>query len=144
VKRCLFLLLALAACKGKGRSTDTYSSSIPDEKTKVKFLDDYAMGPTTPEKTEFHVVYHDNSGGLIPGSDDYVISAAVKVPKDDVSKWAGGCSAGLVQDLDWVADLKLSTDWKPAEKPDTYHCMGGEERLIFVKDGVIYRHLVSR
>ena len=141
--RIVWVVLALAACKSNGRSTDTRSDALPDEKSRVKFLDDYAMGPTAPEEARFHVVYHDNSGGLVPGGDDYQIAAAVKVPRDAVSKWADGCTPAPAQDLDWVADLKLGSEWRGSAKPDTYRCMAGEERLIFVKDGIIYRHLVS-
>ena len=136
---------ALAECKSGTRSTDTRSSQLTDPKLKVKFLDEYAMGPTTPLQAEFHVVYHDNSGGLVPGSDDYEITAAIRVPPDAVPKWADGCErARLDARPQWAKDLVGDKkEWLATAAPDTFRC-GHEERIIHVKDGIIFRRLSSQ
>ena len=136
------VLLAVAGCKGNGKSTDTRSSMLKDPALKVKFLDEYAMGPTTPLAAEFHIVYHDNSGGLIPGSDDYEIIAAVKVKPDDVSRWSEGCESIRTDPRpSWAKELVEGLpEFATHSPPDTVRC-GREERLIHVKDAVIFRHL---
>ena len=143
--RLAWVLLLLTACKDNGRSTDTRSSTLENARLRVKFLDEYAMGPTTPLDAEFHLVYHDNSGGIIPGSDDYDIRAVVKVPPDAVSKWADGCQGARIEARpQWAKDLVGDRkEWQATAAPDTLRC-GREERIIFVHDGIIFRHLVSQ
>ncbi len=139
----LVVLLALAACHS--RSVDLSSKGVKEESLKVKLLDEYAMGPTTPLEAEFHIVYRDNSSGLVPGSDDYDITAAVKVPPEVVPRWADGCErARLEARPQWTKDLVGDAkEWRGSEAPDTFRC-GHEERIVHVKEGIIFRHLVSR
>lgn len=141
--RWLALIVFLSACDEKTRSTDTRSKSIAKASARVAFLCDYLMCPSTPEDAAFHVVYRDNSHGLVPGSDDAVIHAVVKVKAEDVARWSMGCERTRVEARPpWLDDVLAGTGWAPKTLPDTLRC-GREERVVHVKEGLIIRSLVA-
>ena len=142
--RQLALLLLVLGCRGNGRSTDTRSSALTDPVLKVKFLDEYAQGPTMPLAAEFHIVYHDNSGGLLAGPDDYDIAAVIRVRVDDVPRWSTGCiGARLEARPKWASELVDGVPgWEVKTPPDIVRC-GREVRIIHVKEGVIFRHIAT-
>ena len=137
-------LLLLQGCKSGSRTTDTYSRKIKSKELKLAFLKDYLGSPTEPQDVEFHVVVHDNSGGLLAGPSDSDIQAAVKVKPDHVAKWAEGCTGARLEVRPaWVDGLISGKDgWDVSSQPDTYRC-GREERVIHVHEGVIFRHLTT-
>src|SRR5207302_748797 len=88
-RAALALCLLVAGCKeDRGRSTDTRSANIQSKELKLAFLKDYVGGPTPPLDAEFHLVFHDNSGGLLAGPSDYEYQLVIRVKPDDVFKWA--------------------------------------------------------
>ena len=100
--------------------------------------------PSEVLDTEFHLVLHDNSGGLLSGPSDADFKVAVKVKPDHVVKWAEHCTAARLDVRPaWVDPmLKGKSGWDVSSQPDTYRC-GREERVIHVKEGVIFRRLVT-
>lgn len=137
-----FFVLWVGCKTSSSRTTDTYSESISSRALKVRFLKDYLGGPTEPEDVEFHIVFHDNAGGCVPGSDDYDLQVVEKVRPDEVAKWADGCvRTRLEARPSWVAPMLTGKKgWEVKEQPDTFRC-GREERVIHVHEGVIYRRL---
>jgi hypothetical protein len=124
------------------RTTDTYSRSLESKSLKLKFLSDYLGSPTEPLDAEYHLVFHDNAQGCVPGSDDYDLQAVVKVRPEDVPAWALGCVRRRLEATpDWVAPLvKGKKGFEVSAQPDSFRC-GPEERVIHVHEGVIYRRV---
>ena len=139
--------LASSGCKcARGdRSTDTWSNDLAGPLHRLAFLKDYAQGPTEPLDAEFHIVFHDNSGGLFAGPSDYEMNVAVKVRPDDVARWAEGCTAARLDPKpSWIEKvLAGKPGWDVSAVPDTVRC-GREERIIFVKEAIIFRHLAAQ
>jgi hypothetical protein len=137
-------LVGLLGCKSENKSIDTRSSGIKSRELRIAFLKDYLSSPTEPLDVEFHLVLHDNSGGLISGPNDFDFRVAVKVTADAVARWAMGCEAARLDVRpEWVeAMLKGKKGWEVSSQPDTYRC-GREQRVIHVHEGVIFRHVVS-
>jgi hypothetical protein len=140
----LVALLLGMGCKSGTRTTDTRSSSITSKELKLAFLKDYMGSPTAVEDVEFHIVVHDNSGGMLSGPSDSDLRAAVRVKPDHVAKWAESCEAARLEVRpSWVDPmLKGKTGWEVKSQPDTYRC-GREERVIHVREGVIFRRIAT-
>jgi hypothetical protein len=139
--KCLLgaVLAVACACTEKNRSTDTLSSTLPDAKARAAFLCSYALCASPVQDAVFHVVYQDNSGGLISGPDDAEIHAVLKVAKDDVEQWARGCvEARVAARPEWLGPLVKGTRLSPTSAPDGYRC-GAETRALHVKEGLIVR-----
>jgi hypothetical protein len=94
----ILLLVALAACGTSGTkdvtsaslTTDTRSAQLATDAEKIAFLHRYITLYSAVEATEFHIVYHDNAGGAVPGPSDWDMRVAVKVAPADVSTWTDG------------------------------------------------------
>lgn len=139
------LLLALAGCPPtKDRSTNTHSTSISTAAERATFLCAYALCASRVKDAAFHVVFHDNSGGLLAGPDDAEIRAVVSVAPDDLEKWSRGCTEARVEARpEWLEALVAGTSMRPKTAPDGYRC-GAELRGIHVKDGLVVRHLSTQ
>ncbi|MBE2252461.1 MAG: hypothetical protein IAE78_23210 [Myxococcus sp.] len=140
--RALLLSVALlSACTEKSRSTDTRSTTLATAKQRASFLCAYALCASPVRDAAFHVVFHDNAGGLLAGPDDADIRAVVSVDKDDLEKWTRSCTPARVEARpEWLAEIARGTSLLPRSAPDGYRC-GSELRAIHVKDGLIVRHV---
>ena len=136
--------LLLLDCKSGTRTTDTKSRSIKSKDLKLAFLKDYMGSPTPLQDAEFHIVVHDNSGGMLAGPSDSDFQVAVKIKPDQVPKWTEGCEATRLDVRPaWVDPILSGKDgWNVSAQPDTYKC-GREERVIHVHEGVIFRRIVT-
>lgn len=136
--------LACLGCTEKSRSTDTRSTSFATAKERAAFLCAYALCASPVKDAAFHVVFHDNSRGFVPGPDDYDIEAVLAVEKDDLEKWTRGCTPASVDGRPpWFSEITAGTRFTLTTAPDGYRC-GTEVRAIHVKDGVVVRSLSSR
>jgi len=135
--RVLVVALLLAGCAEKSRTTDTRSTSLPTAKERVAFFCDYVLCPTRPDDAAFHLVYQDNSRGLVPGPDDATIHAVLKVPVADIAQWSKSCVPGGADARPpWLAEVLKGTGWVPKTAPDFVRC-GNQLRVIHVKDGLV-------
>jgi hypothetical protein len=131
----------LSACTEKSRSTDTKSTSLSTAKERAAFLCAYALCASPVKDAAFHVVFHDNSGGLLAGPDDSDIRAVVSVEKDDLEKWTRSCTPARVEARpEWLSEIAKGTTLLPKSAPDGYRC-GAELRAIHVKDGLVVRRV---
>ena len=112
-------ILVLAACSGptSDRSTDTRSVDLSTEAEQIEFLGRYVNLKSAVSETEFHIVYHDNSGGLVPGPSDWDIRAVMVV--DDVAPWIDGKTAVETADFSW-ADSIVTEGLRPSSQPRYY------------------------
>jgi hypothetical protein len=69
------------------RTTDTRSDTLPTPAARVEFLARYLKLRAPVTDAAFHVVWHDNSGGGVPGPSDGSIVAALRVSPADAKAW---------------------------------------------------------
>lgn len=140
------VVLLLAACTEKTRTTDTSSKTLASAAARSAFLCAYALCPTAPRDAAFHVVFHDNSRGLISGPSDGETVAVVKIDPDHAELWARGCEPRVLEARpQWVKSLLAERpEWALRSPPDAYTCREDETRLIHVKEGVVLWRVVAR
>lgn len=144
MRLALIAALSCLACEEKSRSTDTRSSALATAKERAAFLCAYALCASPVKDAAFHVVFHDNSRGFVPGPDDAEIRAVLSVEKDDLEKWTRGCSPARVEGRPpWFAEITKGTSLELTTAPDGYRC-GSELRAIHVKDGIVVRSISTR
>jgi hypothetical protein len=149
----ILLLVALVACGTPGTSggtsasltTDTYSAQLATDAEKIAFLRRYIMLYSAVEATEFHIVYHDNAGGAVPGPSDWDMRVALKVAPADIPAWTNGLQEidGAGADLSWGTDLLPDTSrWARTSPPRVYkRASGGVIVAAFASEGVILKHI---
>jgi hypothetical protein len=127
----------------RSMSTDTHSKQFATDADKIQFLKRYLSLPTAVEATEFHVVYHDNSGGGIPGPSDWDIQAVLKVAPQDLSAWTQNAKETFAkQDLAWGYSLAQQRGWKLQSEPKIYTA-SGKIIAIFEKERLIFKRLTT-
>jgi hypothetical protein len=146
----VLLLTALAACGAPGGAstsltTDTRSAQFATEAEKIAFLRRYVRLYSPVEATEFHIVYHDNSGGRVPGPSDWDMRVALKVAPADVPAWTGGLreSDGAGANLSWGIDLFPNEGrWAHTSHPRVYERAGGGVLVAaFAPEGIVLKRI---
>jgi hypothetical protein len=149
----MLLLVALAACgipsaggnTSASLTTDTHSAQFATDAEKIAFLGRYITLYSAVETTEFHIVYHDNAGGAVPGPSDWDMRVAVKVAPAEVSAWTSGLQEieGASADLSWGTDLLPDTSrWARTSQPRIFQRAGGGVIVAaFASEGVILKHI---
>ena len=144
----LLLALALAACGGAGRgaaskTTDTHSAAFATDAEKIAFLEQYLTLASPIAATEFHVVYHDNATGLVPGPSDWDIQTVMLVAPEDVSRWTDGMQPVAAQgiDLAWGhALLPPDPRWTITTPPVVYQ-RSGAIVAVFEREGIVFKRV---
>jgi hypothetical protein len=130
-----------SAPRARSMSTDTHSKQFATDTEKIQFLKRYLSFPTAVETAEFHVVYHDNSGGGIPGPSDWDIQAVLNVAPQNLSAWTHNAKVTAEkQDLAWGYSLAQQRGWKLQSEPKVYTA-SGKIVAIFEKEGLIFKRL---
>jgi len=68
-------------------STDTSSDSLPSLEERIEFLQRYVTFRRTYTDLGFHVAYHNNSGGRVPGPSEWDIRLVAVVPSAELTEW---------------------------------------------------------
>jgi hypothetical protein len=127
----------------RNMSTDTHSKQFVTDADKIQFLKRYLTFPTAVEAAEFHVVYHDNSGGGIPGPSDWDMQVVLKVAPQNLSAWTHNVKVtSQKQDLEWGYSLAQQRAWKLQSKPKIY-TGPGKIVAVFEKEGFIFKRLTT-
>lgn len=135
----LFVVLLIAACNSTAtpdRTTDTKSIELTTETEQIDFLSQYVNLKSGVLETEFHIVYHDNGGGLVPGPSDWDIQAVMMV--DDVAAWVDGKTEVETADFSWAEGL-LTEGLRPSSQP-TYYTNSTTTIAIFEPEQIIFLH----
>lgn len=135
--RLLLLIFLAAACSGTPTAdltTDTRSTELSTEVEQIKFLRRYVELQSAVTQTKFHIIYHDNSGGLVPGPSDWNIQAVMQV--EDVAPWIDGKTQLDSADFTW-ADALLTEELRPSSQP-TYYTNGATTIAVFEPELIIY------
>jgi hypothetical protein len=154
--RCaVLLLLALTACGASGAkgdtsatlTTDTASAQFATDAEKIAFLRRHVTLYSAVETTEFHIIYHDNAGGRVPGPSDWDMRVALKVAPTDVAAWTSGLHKidGAGVDLSWGTDLLPDIPrWARTSQSWVYERTGGGVMVAaFASNGVILKRIWS-
>lgn len=97
------VFVVFVSCSNDNKTTDTHSKTLGNTQDKILFLKKYFQLRTEVEDTEFHLVYQDNSTGLLAGPSDWSYAIALKVHPDSIDKWELGCTI--------PADFFVAEDW---------------------------------
>ena len=85
---CFLMAVLVAGCGPSGPpSTDITSEAFGSLAEKTSFLKQYVTFDRPYETVDFAIVYHNNSGGLIPGPSDWDIRIIAQVPQGSLSDW---------------------------------------------------------
>jgi hypothetical protein len=143
----ILLLLVLLGCQ-QSRTTDTHSSAMVSVSEKVAFLSRYAKMPSTPLDVEFHIVYQDNSGGMVAGPSEWDIKFAAIVKDEEMSKWTAGFQQfpDAESDFSWSKDiLPQDTKWSLEGDPQYYRrSEDGVEMAVYPKKSLILKRIEKR
>ena len=105
------VLLMTAALFGCGKatgpaSTDTSSDSLPSLEKRVEFLQRYVTFRREFSDLGFHIVYKNNSGGMVPGPSDWDIRLVATVPPAEIAQWVPpGVAATPSADTQWLVGV---------------------------------------
>ena len=123
----LLLLLCLSACSIIGlrenRSTDTRSTDFKNFDEKIAFLKEYIQDPTEILDAEYHIMYWDNSSGLLPAPSDWDMTMAIKLNPQDIPQWLDGMHEVTKKEIDmsWWDELYPTLDSWNLGEPSAYY-----------------------
>lgn len=132
----------MAGCSPPSKTTDTYSNSLPDLYAREKFLKQYFHLPGEVEDLVFHVVYQDNSGGMIPGPSDWDIKILARITTKDLSNWQGALqpwSPGEKPDISWIEEL--SSDWVPDNARPNHYGTPSDYLVVYPESQLVARRI---
>jgi hypothetical protein len=123
-------------------TTNTRSASLPTDQAKIAFLKRYLVLPSEVEATEFHIVFHDNRKGLVPGPSDFDIQVVVKVHPDKVPAWTAELpKAAAPFDISWAQDVVPSADrWATRSAPNFYE-REGVQVVTYGPEGIVLKRV---
>jgi hypothetical protein len=125
-------------------TTNTRSASLPTEQAKIEFLNRYLVLPTDVQGTEFHIVFHDNRKGLVPGPSDFDIQVAVKVPPDKVSAWTAEMpKAAAPFDVSWAQDVLPRDDRWATHSTPHYYERAGVYVVTYEPEGIVLKRVTK-
>ena len=133
----LFLLFLAAGCSSRPSAdltTDTKSTELTTEGEKIEFLGRYVTFKSAVSQTVFHIIYYDNSGGLVPGPSDWDIRAVMRV--EDVTGWIEGKTVVDSADFSWAEGL-LTDELRPTSQP-IYYTNQTTTIAVFEPEQIIY------
>ncbi|MGP0064476.1 MAG: hypothetical protein ACLQGP_12875 [Isosphaeraceae bacterium] len=99
------LTVAVIGCDGSTgpSSTDTSSAAIPSLGQRVEFLQRYVTFRREYRALDFHVVYHNNGEGRVPGPSDWDIRLVAAVPPEELASWVpAGATTVSASDSNWL------------------------------------------
>ncbi|TYQ15205.1 UNVERIFIED_CONTAM: hypothetical protein Cloal_1619 [Acetivibrio alkalicellulosi] len=127
-------------------TTNTSSSDLNTKDEKLNFLKKYMVLNSEVIDTEFHIIYQDNSGG-VPGPSYWDIKLALKVSKDETSKWVNEYEeipADMIS-LDWWQELYLDDKlWNRPSIPQYYKRANASSYIVIYKEeGIILKYVTT-
>ena len=150
----ILLILLLTGCSSNATpsfttrgepdlTTDTWSSTFDNKEDKLDFLEKYITLFSEVQDTEYHIIYHDNSGGMIPGPSDWDIRVALKIAPEDIMLWTDGMKKLISDqiDLDWWGELNSEQFiWKERDRPEFWKRPDSNAYLVvYPENGVLLK-----
>jgi hypothetical protein len=123
-------------------TTDTRSASLPNDQAKVEFLKRYLRLPSEVQEAEFHITFHDNSKGMVPGPSDFDVRAAVKVPPDKVPAWTAELrKTSAPFDISWAEEFLPKDDRWATHSPPTFYEREGVQVVTYEPEGIVLKRV---
>jgi hypothetical protein len=130
------------------RTTDTWSSSFDSFEEKIKFLSEYIVIPSEVKDAEYHIVYHDNSGGMVPGPSDWDIRVALKILPEYIPLWREGMKKLIPRQIDnsiWDGLATANITWQDTEMVEYWKRPDFPIYLVVYPDsGVLLKMMTTR
>lgn len=144
------LICLLTACtplpdaQPQSRTTNTTSAEFTDcasdcDAEKIAFLDEYLVLHSPVQATEFHIIYHDNASGRVPGPSDWSITAVMKVDPADIPLWTAERTPLEMASVDlarWSDLLVDDETWAVTSSPTAWQ-QGNVTLVVYEEEGVI-------
>jgi hypothetical protein len=121
-------------------TTDTWSRQFATEEAKLAFLQHYLKLTTPVQATAFHIIYHDNSGGIVPGPSDWDILSLLKVRPGDLAQWTLDMQPVPSAQIDLAWAKSFSTQdatWQLTSQPQIYQ-KAGMIIAIFQPESIVF------
>lgn len=129
-----FFSFAILAQEPSSFTTDTLSSQFATQEEKIAFLERYLTLPTNIEAAEYHIIYHDNSTGRVPGPSDWDMRVIVKVAPQDIPLWLESLTETAEPfDLTWA--YELAEGWQLQSAPKFF--VGDKRVAVFEPEDVV-------
>ncbi len=147
----LLFVIILPSCNwmndADSKTTDQWSRDLQTREERIRFVEKYIRAPSQILDTEFHIIYHDNSTGMVPGPSDWRIVAAFKVNPQDAGKWREGFVKTDGKDADpglWRDVFPSDNFWEASSRPEFYR---RENAMVYVviyqKEGIVLKYMTS-
>jgi hypothetical protein len=112
-------------------TTNTYSSMFATKEERITFLKNYVKLETDVEDAVYHLTFHDNSAGLIPGPSDWAIQVILKTTPHHVVAWTKNLEpSNTLPDLAWSRELMEQAGWT-LESPVSIYNADDKTVLIY-------------
>ena len=128
--------------KSQDKTTDKWSVEFSDAEEKLNFLAEYLNMPSEIIDAEYHIVYHDNSQGLVPGPSDWDIRAALKINPDNIALWTEGFEPASPEEIDfaWWEGISFAGISLDGAKAEYYRRDNSFVYLVvFAQEGIILK-----
>ncbi|MBA3945339.1 MAG: hypothetical protein H0X37_12335 [Herpetosiphonaceae bacterium] len=125
------------------KTTDTQSSTFSSDADKIAFVEHYCTLASPLITTEFHIVYHDNESGRVPGPSDWDMQVLMLVRPQDAPRWTNGMLHVPAQhiDLAWgYVLLPPDPRWMITSQPVVYE-RSGVIVAVFEREGIIFKRV---
>ena len=130
--------LLLACSTPESKSTDTHSTDFAEKGPKLDFLRKYMSHMEGVQDAEYHIIYHDNGSGWVPGPSDYSITVALLIEPDSLGHWLDECEGKdtMVNINAWRGSLP-GFDWSVTGTPYVCRPEPGVEKIVYEQDGIV-------
>ena len=141
-----FLGLLLISCitsNAANRTTDTRSTQFATDSEKLAFLKQYLTMSSAVEAAEYHIVYHDNSSGGVPGPSDWDIQVVLKMAPEDLILWTVDMQPAAPEavELTWgYSLLPAEPRWKIEAQPLVY-TRANVVVAVFPQAGILFKRV---
>ncbi len=141
----LFSLLMFSCTAGNipNLTTNTKSIQFSTDGEKLAFLKKYLTLYSTVEAAEYHIVYHDNSAGGVPGPSDWDIQVALKMAPEHLALWTADMQQVTLESVDPTWGYPLLPDeprWKIQAQPLVY-TRANVVVAIFPQQGILFKRV---
>jgi hypothetical protein len=137
------LMVSCITTNSANLSTDTRSTQFSTDREKLAFLAKYLTLYSTVEAAEYHIVYHDNSSGGVPGPSDWDIQVVLKMAPENLSLWTTDMQPVAPEsvDLSWGYPLLPNEPrWKVPTQPSVYRS-ANVVVAVFPEQGILFKRV---
>jgi len=125
------------------RTTDTWSSSFDSIEERLVFLGEYLFMFSEVLDAEYHIVFYDNSGGMIPGPSDWDIRVALHIALEDIPLWTEGMQRLAPGQIDVGLWKELKSErftWQESELVEYWKRPNSKVVLVvFPESGIVLK-----